>query len=666
MINLLKSITLFSFSIFILGVSTANAQNHVDISLVPSVDAAVAGQSFDLILQKDIDPHWHTYWKNPGESGFPIQVTWDAPEGVKFSDFKWPVPVALDVGGVMNFVFEDTAHLLATVTVPDSLTGETFTVNMSADWLVCKEICIPESVDVSFDLPISDTNSPANVATFKQAYDALPTPYTGSVDVIEENGVASFTFGSNPFEGTDNIFFFSHDWGFVKAGSLATVAETTDKTIFSFPRTDRALSELSTLSGVISQNGKGISITPALTSNIETSLTTKTSSVTLFSAMLFALLGGIVLNLMPCVFPILSMKALSLVKVAEKHRSEALKHGLAYTAGILVSFLAFAVVIVILKSSGADIGWGFQLQNPIVVLLISWLVFMIGLNLLGVFDVSGRLSQIGSSKVSNATGLTQDFLTGVLAVIVATPCTAPFMGVALGYALVQPPLITVLVFLSLGLGLALPFLLLSILPFLQKIMPKPGAWMEGFKQFLAFPMFATTIWLVWVLVQQSGTGGLLAALTGILFLSFVVWVWKYQSKVISKSILAVFCVLGLLQISQLTKPSLDHVIEYSPASLDAALSTGDPVFVNMTAAWCITCKINERVLKNDSTMALFAERNVVYIEGDWTLMNPDITKYLTSFDRTGVPLYIYYPDGKDSAEILPQILTPSILTNIIQ
>lgn len=197
-------------------------------------------------------------------------------------------------------------------------------------------------------------------------------------------------------------------------------------------------------------------------------------------------------------------------------------------------------------------------------------------------------------------------------------------------------------------------------------MPKPGAWMEGFKQFLAFPMFATTIWLVWVLVQQSGTGGLLAALTGILFLSFVVWVWKYQSKVISKTIVVLLCVLGLLQISQLTKPSSGHVIEYSPASLDAALSTGDPVFVNMTAAWCITCKINERVLKSDSTMALFAESNVIYIEGDWTLMNPDITKYLTSFDRTGVPLYIYYPDGKDSAETLPQILTPSILTDTIQ
>lgn len=661
------------FVVFLLSLShvaQASSDNHVQLSLIPSTATAVPGTSFDLILKQTIAPHWHTYWKNPGESGFPIQITWDAPKGTEFSEFLWPVPKALDVAGVMNFVFEDEAHLITTVSVPSDFEGDTFTMKGRADWLVCEEICIPESADIVLELPVGGKNAPINQDVFEQAYKALPSIYMEDVVLVEDNGVASFILNKNPFDSTKNVQFFSHDWGLVKAGSMATISEKDDKIVFSFPRTDRALSELESLSGVLAQDGEGVEFIPQL---LQTSQATEppaptdaVSTVTLLSAVIFALLGGMVLNLMPCVFPILSMKALTLVKVAEKKRSEAMKHGLAYTAGILVSFLGFAGVIIALKVSGVDIGWGFQLQNPIVVLLITWLLFAIGLNLLGVFDISGRFSGLGSNKVANSDGLMKDFMTGVLAVIVATPCTAPFMGVALGYALVQPAIITVIVFLALGLGLALPFLLLSILPFLQKIMPKPGAWMEGFKQFLAFPMFATCVWLVWVLDQQTGTNGVLAALVGILIVSFGVWIWKYQSKTISKIIVVALLIIGLLQASTLTKPKMNNVIEYTPSTLEETLDDGNPVFVNMTAAWCITCKVNERVIKSDAIQALFADHNVTYIEGDWTLMDDNITKYLTSFDRTGVPLYIYYPDGESSAEILPQILTTSILEKTIK
>lgn len=682
MMNLFK--TFLFFILVIGGVSVANAQTekaHVKIKLISSVDAVVAGQSFDVLLEKNIDDHWHTYWKNPGDSGFPIQAKWDAQENVEISDFKWPVPHALDVQGIMNFVHEGQTHLVATVRIPADYNAESFLLKVKADLLVCKEICIPESDEAILELPVREVSNKANQDIFESAYNNLPKNYDGDVKITEKNGKFEITLSDNPFETNALVIFFSNDWGLVKSGSHAQIRADGENTVFSFPRTDRKLKEISTFHGVLAQGRHGIHIQKnslSVTTNAEPdaenqkiNIENGTATVGLLSAILFAIIGGMILNLMPCVFPILSMKALSLVKISAKHPAEAMKHGFAYTAGILVSFLALAAVILSLKAGGAEIGWGFQLQNPIVVMILTWLLFVIGLNLLGVFDIAGRWTQAGSTQVAKATGLTQDFLTGVLAVIVATPCTAPFMGVALGYALTQSATATILIFLGLGFGLALPFLLLSMLPVLQKIMPKPGAWMETFKQFLAFPMWATAIWLSWVLVQQSGTSGLLAVLSGALIIAFAVWLTQKGLNSF-KIILLILCAVGLVKATQLTKVGGYEELSYTPEVLETALVTDGPVFVNMTAAWCITCKINERVLRSDDMAGLFSDKGITYIVGDWTLMDSDITTYLESFDRSGVPLYIYYPEAdtktgkRPEAMVLPQILTRSIIKTAIE
>ncbi|MGB1077187.1 MAG: protein-disulfide reductase DsbD family protein, partial [Bdellovibrionales bacterium] len=532
---------------------------------------------------------------------------------------------------------------------------------------------------------------------FEQAHASLPITYEESIDsritINEATDEVIITVNENEFTNQINeeapVVFFSYDWGLVKAGSPATISKGEDnKVAFAFPRADRALAEIKTFEGVLAQEEKGVAIDSKSLQIIEKSSGDEKvvkeidakedrlgnnenggATIGLLTAVLFAVFGGLILNLMPCVFPILSMKALSLVKIASKNRKESLLHGMSYTAGILLSFLGLAGAIIALKAGGAEIGWGFQLQNPLVVMLIVWLLFVIGLNLFGAFDITGRFTQIGSNKLANAQGYTQDFFTGVLAVIVATPCTAPFMGVALGYALVQPAYVTILVFLGLGLGLALPFLLLSIMPALQKIMPKPGAWMETFKQFLAFPMWATAIWLVWVLVQQSGAQGLVSVLSGVLIISFVLWLIKHKPKgplKAFKTLALIFCVIGLWKSGTMLGNLKTEQVAYSPTVLENALKTDNPVFVNMTAAWCITCKVNEISIKSDEVQKLFEEKGMTYIVGDWTLMDSEITKYLESFDRTGVPLYVYYPSGdRENPVVLPQILTPQIIEEII-
>ncbi len=656
------------------SIAYADTQNHVQIKLIPSVDTAIAGQSFDLILEQKIDEHWHTYWKNPGESGLPIQVKWNAPEGVEISAFQWPVPKALDVQGIMNFIYEDTVHLIATVKIPENLQDKTLSITAHADWLVCEEICIPETGVFSVDLPVGEHAQLVNQGIFKSADRALPSLYTGLLSLRENGTHFELELEINPFKAGDPILFFSEDWGLVKAGSAADIQTKNSKTIFSFPRTDRALADISSFKGVLAQGNIGFQINEIPLTVSEEKLSPPPVQTNLWSAVLFAILGGLILNLMPCVFPILSMKALSLVKISDKSRGDSLKHGLSYTAGVLLSFAGLAGLIIALKAGGAEIGWGFQLQNPLVVLILTWVLFAIGLNLFGSFDVTTRWTHIGSGTVAKSTGLVQDFLTGILAVIVATPCTAPFMGVALGYALLQPPSVTFLIFLSLGFGLSLPFLLFSFLPVLQKIMPKPGAWMEIFKQFLAFPMWATTIWLTWVLVQQAGTNGLIAVLSGALLISLSAWLLTHKPLGIwrwIKILLLILCVVGIFKATQFQTTQAYEQIAYTPETLKRELSTDHPVFVNMTAAWCITCKINEVIFKREDIQTAFNAQNTTYIVGDWTLLRPEITAYLESFDRTGVPLYIYYParnketGDRPDPQILPQILTPSMLKNIL-
>jgi len=404
-------------------------------------------------------------------------------------------------------------------------------------------------------------------------------------------------------------------------------------------------------------------------------MATGAESISLVQALLFALLGGLILNLMPCVFPVLAMKAAAFARLAGHERSVMRRDGLAYTAGILVAFGAMAAVVVAIRASLGDVNWGFQFQSPIFSLLVAYLFFVIGLNLAGVFEIAGGFAGVGQSLAAKG-GTAGAFFTGVLAVVVATPCTAPFMAAALGFALSQPAPQTVAVLLAMGLGLALPYLALSMTPALQRLMPRPGPWMDRLRQFLAFPMFASAVWMIWVLTQQTGPDGVIYALGGMVLIAFAIWLmrissagtigtWLRRGAAAAAVLLAFAAVLKLEDgpaAASSSGPSQGVSFEgwerFSRDRMTQAAAAGKPVFVDFSAAWCITCLVNERVaLETPAVRKAFEQTGTVKLKGDWTNRDPEITGLLKELGRAGVPLYLYWAPGAPSPKILPQVLT---------
>ena len=384
-----------------------------------------------------------------------------------------------------------------------------------------------------------------------------------------------------------------------------------------------------------------------------------------------ALLGGLLLNLMPCVFPVLAIKAVSVAQLGGESRRAIRAQALAYTAGVIVTMLIVGGALESLRAAGAQLGWGFQLQSPTFVTFMAWLVFVIGLNLVGAFEFTSRFANVGSSLAGRRT-LIGSFVTGLVAVAVATPCTAPFMGAAIASALAAPIAFGLGIFLLLGIGLSLPFLLLGFFPELGALLPRPGKWMEVLRQLLAFPMFATTIWLLWVLARQAGATGVLVALTGMMLLGFTVWLLRFQGLPFRVARLAIAAgTLGLLPFVMPAPPdktaSLSNTIPYSATRLAALRAAGTPVLIDMSAAWCITCLVNERVaLDNGAVQTALRARHAVVMVGDWTNRDPAITAYLEAEHRDGVPLYVYYPPGHAAPVILPQLLTPSLVQRVLR
>ena len=414
------------------------------------------------------------------------------------------------------------------------------------------------------------------------------------------------------------------------------------------------------------------------------SLTVKQNSISLLSALLFAFLGGLILNLMPCVFPVLSMKAMSLVKHANEPSVVIKRHGLVYTFGVLASFILLGVCLLVLQATGQQIGWGFQLQSPLFVSVIVIVLFVLGLSLSGFVEIGASLMGVGSG-LAQQSGYKGSFFTGVLAVIVATPCTAPFMGPAVGFALTQSPLVTLLVLSALGFGLALPYLLLCYFPLLSTRLPKPGAWMRTLQQFLAFPMYATAAWLIWVLGLQTGINYVFAVLISCILVALAIWLWQNSSsasrhwRIIGRIIVLFVLIAIAVMLLNVPKATLTTQLNNSDSSgvnyqtfsmqgLNELREQGSPVFVNMTAAWCITCLANEKVaLSTAQLKQYFADNKIVYLKGDWTNQDASITQYLESFGRSSVPLYVYYPAGSaNEPSVLPQILTAASVIDFIE
>jgi thiol:disulfide interchange protein DsbD len=664
-------------------------KKHVTVSMNADTDAVIPGQTFRIGFMQIIEPDWHTYWINPGDSGAETQIDWTLPDGFRTNDIQWPVPDRIPYESLINFGYSGTAYFLIEITAPEDLSAQEVTVSAQMNWLVCSDICIPEQGRYSLTLPVADTSTPANQFFFSEAEAQQPQsvdwPATYSLDQNE------ITFTITPPADTAELFsntslaIFPVEWGLIKNNAPQETSITGNQIIFRIASGDRDINEaletplilrVGQDDGSVSGYSLDASYTPASAANTADNQSASLSvNGGILKHILFALIGGLILNLMPCVFPVLSLKALGLIQTKDKTRAHIASHGFAYTVGILISFGVFAATILGLRSVGTALGWGFQLQNPYNILLLSYLMFVIGLNLSGMFTLSGKFVNLGSGLTRNTT-YSSSFFTGILAALVATPCTAPFMAGAIGYAMVQPTAQAFIVFLSVGLGLALPYLLLTLIPATQKILPRPGAWMEHFRQFLAFPMFLTSAWLLWVLGKQVGIDAVFMALTGMVIIALLFWMLKISGKFFGRVLIVILVLSVLASLIFLPQSAPEQQLDtghaFSTDILDARLQEDNPIFVNMTAAWCITCKVNERVaLDNNATEHLFATHNVTMLTGDWTNENPEITAYLKKFGRNGVPLYIYYgARNKDSGlrpdpVILPQILTPNLLKKTV-
>jgi thiol:disulfide interchange protein len=658
---------------------------YVAVRLLPEKTQVKGGEQITIGIEQTIADGWHTYWLNAGDSGAAPRITWSGLEGLSAGDIEWPVPHRMPMGPLVNFGYEKNAVLLQTLTLPETLPDGPLTITAKADILVCKDICIPESHSASFVLNGAEEPVPEAVSNARQK---LPVFKEIKGKVSERDGNLILTIPSDALLEIDSTDLFPESWGLIDNTQTTSLQRDDNTLTLAHPRGDRPLSEadkaLSFVLGYDDESGQrqGVKVTldnQSAQNNAADSHAAQSVPLGLIGAIVFAILGGMILNLMPCVFPVLSLKALSLVSLGAHDEQKARAHGLAYTAGILLCFGLIAGLLIALKSAGAQIGWGFQLQNPAVILALGYLFLLIGLNLFGLFEIDFKISNLGGG-LTRKDGLTGSFFTGVLATLVATPCTAPFMGAAMGYALTQPAFYAMIVFLSLGFGLALPYLALTFIPALRRVLPKPGAWMETFRQFLAFPMIGAALFLFWVLVQQVDAMAMGLAFTGALTLVMAVWLLKLRPKNKGVHFIVIALIVACLGLSvaavMLQKHAPQSSMEndatristpFTTEAYEAALAGDFPVFVNMTAAWCISCKVNERVaIYTPATQTLFKDHNVVYLKGDWTNQDPAITKFLESYGRNGVPLYVYYGPKKSNGErpepkILPQILTPGLL-----
>ena len=670
-----------SAGLILAGPAAANPVRTENVEAELSAEGpAVPGQSVWVALTQRIRPGWHTYWINPGDSGIATTVEWTLPEGWTAGPIVWPAPERHPVGPLMNFGYAGEVHLLAELRAPaGAAPGTAVPVKAKADWLVCEEICIPESAELELALPVaaSPAPAPALAARFEAARASLPvpSPFAATLEPGADGHRLRVAAPGLQEGRLKDAYFFPESWSLTDVAAPQTL--TLDAGGLTLALKPGSAPPDGPVKGVLELveeiDGKPVRQALALEAPLGAAAgggTAEASSMPLWQAALLALLGGMVLNLMPCVFPVLSIKALALMG---EEPGRARVHGLAYTAGVLASFAAVAGVLLALRAGGAEIGWGFQLQSPLFVAVLAYVLFLLGLSLSGVFTVGGGVMGVGQGLAERG-GTAGAFFTGVLATVVATPCTAPFMGAAVGFAVTQPWPVALSVFLALGLGLALPFLALSFSPALLRHLPRPGVWMERVKQALAFPLYASAAWLVWVLSIQAGPSAVAAALAGMVLLGFGAWLygvtrhaatgWRHGGATVA--VLSLAAAVALVQGAPAPAPAAQAQAapeaagyeRFSEARLAELTAAGTPVFVNMTAAWCITCLVNERVVLSTGTVkAAMADKGVAYLKGDWTNRDAEITRVLARHGRSGVPLYLVYLPGKPEPLVLPQILT---------
>jgi thiol:disulfide interchange protein DsbD len=618
-----------------------------------------------------------------------VQIDWKLPEGLTAGDIAWPPPERIRVGPAMSYGYTREVVLPIPVTVRRDLApGTPVTLRGQARWLVCEKICIPEEAPLTLTLPVVAGAPPADprgAPLIAAARRAVPTPSPWPVSFTTTADVVTLRVAAESLtpERIAEVWFYPLRWGVIEHAAPQRTRVDDGGITLDVARGPLPEATAGPIDGVlvVAERLEGGVARQAFAVRAEVAPPAR--AVTLLGAMALALVGGLVLNLMPCVLPVLAVKTLGLVQHAARRPAVMRAHGLVYTAGVLVSFAVVAGVLLMLRAGGEQLGWGFQLQWPVFVGFLAYLFFTLALSLSGVIVLGGGLLGVGRA-LAERSGYAGSFLTGALATLAATPCTAPFMGVAIGFAVTQSWPTALLVFEALALGLALPYLVLTLVPAWRRFLPRPGAWMERLQQLLAFPLYATVAWLVWVVSQQSGPQGLAAVLAGLVVIAFAAWLHRIsraghfrqrRAATLAVTALAVGAVMlsALAGVGRSAPETRDSAgwEPFSPQRLTEARTAGKPVFVNVTAAWCLTCLVNERTaLRSTAVGDAFARNAVVRLRADWTNRDPAITTMLGQFGRNGVPLYVFYPPGATTASgdaiVLPQILSEGIIIETIE
>ena len=632
-----------------LAVSNPVDTGHARASLITNLENSEQ-ESFYIGLRLEMQEGWHTYWENPGDSGSPFDAKWTVNKGVIVENVQWPTPVTIPYPPLMTFGYE--GDVVFPFKVFRSLDSELESISLEFDFLICADICIPESASLTLDLS-SATPSPL----VNEAVKNLPTDFIRTTSQSDqENLRVSFSF-SKPIE---SVYLFPKQedlFVYMPAQKLAQLSEETYE--LTLPLLN---SEVSSFSGILSINGEGFQVEEDLQ---------PASGMSLWQAILFALIGGLILNLMPCVFPVISLKVLSFVSMGGDDHVKIRNHALSFVGGVMSTFLSIATALIIIRSTGSMIGWGYQLQSPVVVGILTLIMLGIGLVLLTNINFAAGLTTLGSGMQSR-NDYSGSFFTGVLAVVVASPCTAPFMGAAIGYALLQPSFATLPIFLALGFGFAGPYLILALKPEWISALPKPGAWMDTLKQFFAFPMIATALWLMWVFMVQTSGDALILLLVLSLILGTAVWMiatfkgrWKWIGMILTA--IAAFQIFNNLPESSNTM-NQDKSAERWSLAIESELQEQNQAYlINFTAAWCITCQTNEKTaFARVGVKEYLAEQNITYVKADWTNRNEEIAIGIARYERTGIPLYIFWKPGMNASKILPAVLTEDLLIKSMQ
>ncbi len=673
--------------------------SHVKVKLISEAKWVTPGETIWIAIEMKAQPDWHIYWRNFGDTGMETTFEFDLPKGVKAGKVLWPYPERITAADIVSYGYSGDQYFLVPITVGKQIkSGTVLPVKAHVSWLECADVCIPGETDVAINLPVKSQPAQPNetlARLFSDARFRIPKPLTDWKVAVKATDDAYILQLIPPkwFKGSlKELYFYPYNTDVVKYEKEQHLQKKGNSYLLTVHKAEPGKASADTLKGVLVAEPGWRGAGSEKSAEIKVAVSRKLMAApkhseisSIWLAILFSFLGGMILNLMPCVLPVLSIKIMRFVKQAQDEHAKPWKHGLLFTLGVLLAFWTLAVALLVLKAGGEQLGWGFQLQSPAFLIVLSVFMFLLGLSMFGVFEIGTSFTTVGGK--AQAEGWLGSLMDGVIATIVATPCTAPFMGGALGFALTQPAWVSLVVFTFLGLGMAFPFALVTSIPALLKYVPKPGRWMESLKQFMGFLLVATVIWLLWVLGQQTGSVVLILVLLDLLLTSLAAWIYgRWGNLAMEQKTRVTAWVLALLilgfsnwyvlenypkYVEDTSSVSYSGEINWQPYSdqlLQKTLDEGKPVFVDFTAKWCLSCQANEQIaFSSQEVQKRFKDLGIVALKADWTKRNPEITKALARFGRMSVPLYVLY-SGKKGAQpqILPEVITPGIVLQALE